>query len=144
MHFTMNALRNDCCGQLRQAMAERYKKLRLEVQTANDAGQLGCSYTELARRVVRAENKAASAAFAPLARKGAPAAKAGAVPVFLLPCQHCQGRCSPNRFLWSAQALSLQRIQVLPNFSTFACCTEYVHKSPELTCKYVYTPAYTL
>lgn len=57
-------------------MAERYQKLRLEVQTANDAGQLGCSYADIARRVVRAGNNVATAAFAPLARKATPTAKA--------------------------------------------------------------------
>lgn len=51
-----------------QVMAERYQRLRLEVQTANDSGQRGRTYADLARRVVKAENKAANAAFAPLAR----------------------------------------------------------------------------
>lgn len=49
-------------------MADRYQRLRLEVQTANDSGHPGRTYADLARRVVKAETKAANAAFAPMAR----------------------------------------------------------------------------
>ena len=71
----------DCATRV-QAMAERYSRLRVEVQTVNDAGQRGCSYDDVARRVVRAESNAASAALAPLNRVTAAASRrnAGAMP----------------------------------------------------------------
>lgn len=76
-----------------QVMAERYQRLRLEVQTGNDSGQRGRTYADLARRVVKAENKAANAAFAPLARvpagSGAGISAAGEQPLQALAGHEC-------------------------------------------------------
>ncbi len=45
-----------------QALAERYSRFRLEVQTANDTGErLG--YPDIARRVLQRETRTAKAAF---------------------------------------------------------------------------------
>ena len=70
-----------------QAMADRYQRLRLEVQTANDSGHPGRTYADLARRVVKAETKAANAAFTPMAR--APAGLSVGLPAAGAPL-HCQ------------------------------------------------------
>lgn len=60
-----------------QALAERYSRFRLEVQTANDSGEAG-SYADCARRVLQRESRTAKAAFgAPLSRTAASSSPAG-------------------------------------------------------------------